>query len=70
MLNGTKQFISGSGFNDIYVVMVRTGEHKSKGISCLVVEKGTPGLSHGAPEKKLGWNASPTSPVCSPRTTS
>lgn len=60
VLNGTKQFISGSGFNDIYVVMVRTGEHKSKGISCLVVEKGTPGLSHGAPEKKLGWNASPT----------
>ncbi|MGX7927873.1 acyl-CoA dehydrogenase family protein [Tsuneonella sp. HG094] len=60
VLNGTKQFISGSGFNDIYVVMVRTSEDKSKGISCLVVEKGTPGLSHGAPEKKLGWNASPT----------
>ncbi|MEQ9662398.1 MAG: acyl-CoA dehydrogenase family protein [Parasphingopyxis sp.] len=60
VLNGTKQFISGSGFNDIYLVMVRTGEHKSKGISCFVVEKGTPGLSHGAPEKKLGWNASPT----------
>jgi alkylation response protein AidB-like acyl-CoA dehydrogenase len=60
VINGTKQFISGSGFNDIYVVMVRTGEDKSKGITCLVVEKGTPGLSHGAPEKKLGWNASPT----------
>ena len=60
VLNGTKQFISGSGFNDIYVVMVRTSEDKSKGISCLVVEKGTPGLSHGAPENKLGWNASPT----------
>ena len=60
VLNGTKQFISGSGFNDIYVVMVRTGDDKSKGITCLVVEKGTPGLSHGAPEKKLGWNASPT----------
>ncbi|MGN6498345.1 MAG: acyl-CoA dehydrogenase family protein [Tsuneonella sp.] len=60
VLNGTKQFISGSGFNDIYVVMVRTGDEKAKGISCLVVEKGTPGLSHGAPEKKLGWNASPT----------
>jgi len=60
VLNGTKQFISGSGYNDIYVVMVRTGEHKSKGISCLVVEKDTPGLSFGAPEKKLGWNASPT----------
>ena len=60
VLNGTKQFISGSGFNDIYVVMVRTSQDRSKGITCLVVEKGTPGLSHGAPEKKLGWNASPT----------
>lgn len=60
VLNGTKQFISGAGFNDIYVVMVRTGEHKSKGISCLVIEKDTPGLSFGKPEKKLGWNASPT----------
>ena len=60
VLNGTKQFISGSGYNDIYVVMVRTGEHKSKGISCLVIEKDTPGFSFGKPEKKLGWNASPT----------
>jgi acyl-CoA dehydrogenase len=60
VINGTKQFISGSGFNDIYVVMVRTGDDKSRGITCLVVEKDTPGLSHGAPEKKLGWNASPT----------
>jgi len=60
VLNGTKQFISGSGFNDIYVVMARTGDHKTKGITCLVVEKDTPGLSFGAPEKKLGWNASPT----------
>jgi acyl-CoA dehydrogenase len=60
VLNGTKQFISGSGFNHIYVVMVRTSDDKSKGITCLVVEKGTPGLGHGAPEKKLGWNASPT----------
>ena len=60
VLSGTKQFISGSGFNDIYVVMVRTGDDKSKGISCLVVEKDTPGLSFGVPEKKLGWNASPT----------
>jgi alkylation response protein AidB-like acyl-CoA dehydrogenase len=60
VVNGTKQFISGSGFNDVYVVMVRTSEDKAKGITCLVVEKGTPGLSHGAPERKLGWNASPT----------
>lgn len=63
VLNGTKQFISGAGINDIYVCMVRTSEEKSKGISCLVIEKGTPGLSFGAPEKKLGWNASPTAQV-------
>ena len=60
VLNGTKQFISGSGFNDVYVTMVRTGDHKTKGITCLVVDKDTPGLSFGKPEKKLGWNASPT----------
>ena len=63
VINGTKQFISGGGVNDIYVVMVRTGVGGPKGISCLVVEKGTPGLSFGAPEKKLGWNASPTAQV-------
>jgi alkylation response protein AidB-like acyl-CoA dehydrogenase len=63
VLNGTKQFISGAGYNDVYVVMVRTGDHKSKGISCLVVDKDTPGVSFGAPEKKLGWNASPTAQV-------
>ncbi len=63
VLNGTKQFISGAGFNDTYVCMVRTGEDKSKGVSCLVVEHGTPGLSFGPPEKKLGWNASPTGQV-------
>ena len=60
VLNGTKQFTSGGGVNDIYVVMVRTSEDKAKGITCLVVEKDTPGLSFGKPEKKLGWNASPT----------
>ena len=63
VLNGTKQFISGAGFNDVYVVMVRTGEEKTKGVTCLVVDKDTPGLSFGAPEKKLGWNASPTAQV-------
>ena len=60
VLNGTKQFISGGGYNDIYVTMVRTSEHKSRGISCLVIDRDTPGLTFGAPEKKLGWNASPT----------
>lgn len=63
VLSGTKQFISGGGYNDVYVVMARTGEHKSRGISCFVVDKDTPGLSFGAPEKKLGWNASPTAQV-------
>ena len=63
VLNGTKQFISGAGYNDIYVCLVRTGEEKSRGISAIVVEKDTPGLSFGAPEKKLGWNASPTAQV-------
>ncbi|MBB3953822.1 acyl-CoA dehydrogenase family protein [Novosphingobium sediminicola] len=63
VLNGTKQFISGAGVNDVYLIMVRTGEAGAKGISCLLVEKGTPGLSFGAPERKLGWNASPTAQV-------
>jgi acyl-CoA dehydrogenase len=63
LLNGTKQFISGGGVNDVYVVMVRTGVDGPKGISCLVVDKDTPGVSFGAPEKKLGWNASPTAQV-------
>jgi acyl-CoA dehydrogenase len=63
VLNGTKQFISGAGVNDLYVCMVRTGDEKAKGISCIVVEKDAPGLSFGAPEKKLGWNASPTAQV-------
>jgi len=63
VLNGTKQFISGGGVNDIYVVMARTGQDGPKGISCFVVEKDMPGLSFGAPERKLGWNASPTAQV-------
>jgi len=63
VVNGTKQFISGGGVNDVYVVMVRTDEHKSRGVTCLVVDKDTPGLCFGAPEKKLGWNASPTAQV-------
>ena len=63
ILSGTKQFISGAGYNDLYVCMVRTGDIGAKGISCIVVEKDTPGLSFGASEKKLGWNASPTAQV-------
>lgn len=63
VINGTKQFISGAGYNDVYVAMVRTSDNGAKGISCLVIEKGTPGLSFGKPERKLGWNASPTAQV-------
>ena len=60
VLNGTKQFISGAGANEIYAVMVRTGEDGPKGISCLVIEKDMPGVSFGAQEKKLGWHSQPT----------
>jgi alkylation response protein AidB-like acyl-CoA dehydrogenase len=63
VLNGTKAFISGAGFSDLYVVMVRTGEAGPKGISTIVVEKGTPGLSFGKLEKKMGWHAQPTAQV-------
>jgi alkylation response protein AidB-like acyl-CoA dehydrogenase len=63
VLNGTKQFISGAGYNDVYVAMVRTADTGAKGVSCLVIDKDTPGFSFGAPEKKLGWNASPTAQV-------
>jgi butyryl-CoA dehydrogenase len=63
ILNGQKQFISGAGQSDIYVVMVRTGGEGSAGISTLVVEAGTPGLSFGAEERKMGWNAQPTRAV-------
>jgi alkylation response protein AidB-like acyl-CoA dehydrogenase len=63
IVNGVKQFISGAGVSDIYVTMVRTAEGGSRGISTLVVEKGTPGLSFGADEKKMGWKAQPTRQV-------
>jgi alkylation response protein AidB-like acyl-CoA dehydrogenase len=63
VLNGSKAFISGGGVSDIYVCMVRTGAAGPKGISCIAVEKGTPGLSFGAPEKKLGWKSQPTAMV-------
>jgi alkylation response protein AidB-like acyl-CoA dehydrogenase len=63
VLNGAKAFISGAGTSDLYVCMVRTGGTGPKGISCLVVENGTPGLGFGAPEKKLGWKSQPTAMV-------
>jgi alkylation response protein AidB-like acyl-CoA dehydrogenase len=63
VLDGSKAFISGGGVSDIYVVMARTGESGPRGISCVVVEKGTPGLSFGEQEKKLGWKTQPTAMV-------
>jgi alkylation response protein AidB-like acyl-CoA dehydrogenase len=63
VLDGAKAFISGGGVSDVYVVMARTGERGPRGISCLVVEQGTPGLSYGAQEKKLGWKSQPTTMV-------
>jgi len=63
VLNGGKAFISGGGVSDVYVVMARTGGEGAKGVSAFVVEKGTPGLSFGANERKMGWNAQPTAQV-------
>ena len=63
VLDGAKAFISGGGRSDLYLVMARTGETGPRGISCIAVEKGTPGLSFGAPEKKLGWKTQPTAMV-------
>lgn len=63
VLNGSKAFISGGGASDLYAVMVRTGGAGPRGISCVLVEKGTPGLAFGKPERKLGWNSQPTTLV-------
>ena len=63
VVTGSKQFISGGGENEIYVVMVRTGEDGPKGISCLVIEKDMEGVSFGAQERKLGWHSQPTAQV-------
>ncbi len=66
VLDGVKQFISGAGASDVYVVMARTGGAEKpgpRGISAFIVEKGTPGLSFGAPEEKMGWHAQPTAQV-------
>jgi alkylation response protein AidB-like acyl-CoA dehydrogenase len=66
VLDGVKQFISGAGVSDIYVVMARTGGPEKpgpRGISAFIIEKGTAGLSFGAPEQKMGWHAQPTAQV-------
>jgi alkylation response protein AidB-like acyl-CoA dehydrogenase len=63
IVNGVKQFISGAGVAELYVVMVRTGGEGAGGISTLLVDKATPGLSFGPNEHKMGWNAQPTRQV-------
>lgn len=63
VVDGTKSFISGGGVSDLYLVMVRTGGPGAGDISTLVIEKGTKGLSFGANERKMGWNAQPTAQV-------
>ncbi len=63
IVTGSKQFISGGGENEVYLVMVRTGQEGPKGISCLVNDKDMPGVSFGAQERKLGWHSQPTAQV-------
>ncbi len=63
VIDGAKQFISGAGESDLYFTMVRTGDATANGISCVVIEKDRPGVSFGAPERKLGWHAQPTASV-------
>ena len=63
VLNGAKQFISGAGVSDVYIVMARTGQDGSKGISTFIVRKDDKGVSFGANEKKMGWNSQPTRQV-------
>lgn len=63
VLNGVKQFISGAGSTDTYLVMARTGQEGARGISAFILEKGMDGLSFGANEQKMGWRAQPTRQV-------
>ncbi|WP_433713751.1 acyl-CoA dehydrogenase family protein [Nocardia sp. CA-084685] len=63
LLSGVKQFISGAGSTDVYVIMARTGDTGARGISAFIVPADTPGISFGANEKKMGWNAQPTRQV-------
>lgn len=63
VLNGSKSFISGGSVSDVYLCMVRTGDETHHGISCLLIEKDTPGLSFGKQERKMGWHNQPTSMV-------
>ena len=62
-LSGTKSFISGGGYSDLYVVMCRTGDDTPKGVSSIIVEDGANGLSFGGLERKMGWRGQPTAQV-------
>ena len=62
-VTGTKSFISGGNYSDLYIVMCRTGEKSPKGISALIIDSDSQGLSFGAPEKKMGWRGQPTAQV-------
>mgnify|MGYP000318401606 FL=1 len=63
VLNGSKQFISGAGISDVYVLMAKTSDEGSRGVSAFIIPLGTPGLSFGGNEKKMGWNSQPTRQV-------
>ena len=63
VLNGSKQFISGAGVNDVYVLMAKTSDDGARGVSAFIIPLGTPGLSFGANEKKMGWKSQPTRQV-------
>ncbi|WP_374347712.1 isobutyryl-CoA dehydrogenase [Phenylobacterium sp.] len=63
VLTGSKAFISGAGVSDVYLIMARTGGPGAKGVSAFVVERDWPGVSFGANERKMGWNAQPTAQV-------
>jgi hypothetical protein len=63
VITGSKQFISGAGTSDIYVLMAKTSDEGARGVSAFIVPLGTPGLSFGANEKKMGWNSQPTRQV-------
>ncbi len=62
-LNGTKAFISGGGYSDAYIVFARTGDNSPRGISAMLVDDGTEGLSFGGLEEKMGWKSQPTRQV-------
>lgn len=63
VVSGVKAWITHAGVADFYNLMVRTGDSGASGISCLLAPAGTPGMSFGAPEHKMGAMSSPTAQV-------